>query len=289
MFFLGKINIEKEIQDYKETLESQGKAKTTIQNNVSQLKKFLESGMSLEDYKEFLLNKEVINSRGEASTMKPKSVNTIINIIKSYYKIKGIHTDTKLLKVANQHFLTDTLSEKDFQRILRQVDKAKDIRAKALFIFLARTGCRISEALSIEKDQVSKLKKKGGIISVTGKGSKTRQVIITKEVTEVLKDYIKKDTYKDNSTKVFTSKYGAYARQTAHNDLKKYTGLARIKKEKGHLHNLRHLFCINCVNSGLDITEIAQLVGHSDINTTKIYTNKSADDLKDILDMVKCG
>ena len=286
---MGKINIEKEMQDYKETLESQGKAKTTIQNNVSQLKKFLESGMSLEDYKEFLLNKEVINSRGEASTMKPKSVNTIINIIKSYYKIKGIHTDTKLLKVANQHFLTDTLSEKDFQRILRQVDKAKDIRAKALFIFLARTGCRISEALSIEKDQVSKLKKKGGIISVTGKGSKTRQIIITKEVTEVLKDYIKKDTYKDNSAKVFTSKYGAYARQTAHNDLKKYTGLARIKKEKGHLHNLRHLFCINCVNSGLDITEIAQLVGHSDINTTKIYTNKSADDLKNILDRVKCS
>lgn len=289
MFFFGKINIEKEIQDYKETLESQEKAKTTIQNNVSQLKKFLESGMSLEDYKEFLLNKEVINSRGETSTMKPKSVNTIINIIKSYYKIKGIHTDTKLLKVANQHFLTDTLSEKDFQRILRQVDKAKDIRAKALFIFLARTGCRISEALSIEKDQVSKLKKKGGIISVTGKGSKTRQIIVTKEVTEVLKDYIKKDTYKDNSTKVFTSKYGAYARQTAHNDLKKYTGLARIKKEKGHLHNLRHLFCINCVNSGLDITEIAQLVGHSDINTTKIYTNKSADDLKNILDRVKCS
>lgn len=286
---MEKINIEKEIQDYKETLESQGKAKTTIQNNVSQLKKFLESGMSLEDYKEFLLNKEVINSRGEASTMKPKSVNTIINIIKSYYKTKGIHTDTKLLKVANQHFLTDTLSEKDFQRILRQVDKAKDIRAKALFIFLARTGCRISEALSIEKDQVSKLKKKGGIISVTGKGSKTRQIIITKEVTEVLKDYIKKDTYKDNSSKVFTSKYGAYARQTAHNDLKKYTGLARIKKEKGHLHNLRHLFCINCVNSGLDITEIAQLVGHSDINTTKIYTNKSADDLKNILDRVKCS
>lgn len=285
---MGKINIEKEIQDYKETLESQGKAKTTIQNNVSQLKKFLESEMTLENYKEFLLTKEVINSRGEASTMKPKSVNTVINIIKSYYKTKGIHTDTKLLKVANQNFLTDTLSEKDFQRILRQVDKAKDIRAKALFIFLARTGCRISEALSIEKDQINKLKKKGGIITVNGKGSKTRQIIITKEVTEVLKDYIKKDTYKDNSTKVFTSKYGAYARQTAHNDLKKYTGLARIKKEKGHLHNLRHLFCINCVNSGLDITEIAQLVGHSDINTTKIYTNKSADDLKSILDKVKC-
>ena len=86
---------------------------------------------------------------------------------------------------------------------------------------------------------------------------------------------------------MFTSKYGNYSRQSAHNDLKKYTGLARIKKEKGHLHNLRHLFCINCVNSGLDITEIAQIVGHSDINTTKIYTSKSADDLKNILDKVR--
>lgn len=284
---MEKLNIEVELKKYQETLELQEKAKTTIKNNVLQLKKFLESGLTLEEYKEFLLNKEVINSRGEASTMKPKSVNTIINIIKSYYKTKGIAAETKLVKVADQKFLTDTLSENDFQRILRQVDKAKDIRAKALFIFLARTGCRISEALNIEKDQINKLKKKGGIITVTGKGSKSREIIVTKEVAETLKNYIKKDIYKDKSSKVFTSKYGNYSRQSAHNDLKKYTGLARIKKEKGHLHNLRHLFCINCVNSGLDITEIAQIVGHSDINTTKIYTSKSADDLKNILDKVR--
>lgn len=284
---MENIEIQKEIDLYQQTLENEGKSKNTIKNNVSQIKKFLEADLSLEEYKEYLLNKQVINARGEASTMKPKSVNTIINIIKSYYKVKGIQTDTKLVKVQQQNFLNDTLSENEFQRILKQVKKNNDIRAEALFIFLARTGCRISEALSIEKEQIKKLKKKGGIITVFGKGNKSRDIIITKEVMDILKEYIENDIYKDKSTKVFTSKYGAYARQTAHNDIKRYTGLAKIKKEKGHLHNLRHLFCINAISNGLDITELAQIVGHSDINTTRIYTSKSANDLKSILDNMK--
>lgn len=284
---MKNIDIEKEIDLYQETLENQGKSENTIKNNVSQIKKFLNSGMELEEYKEYLLKKEVINARGEASTMKPKSVNTIINIIKSYYKVKGIQDDTKLVKVQQQNFLTDILSENEFQRILKQVRKNNDVRAEALFIFLARTGCRISEALSVTKEQIKKLKKKGGIITVFGKGNKSREIIIPKEVMPILIKYMNDDIYKDKSDKVFTSKYGAYTRQTAHNDIKKYTGLARIKKEKGHLHNLRHLFCINAINSGLDITEVAQMVGHGDINTTKIYTSKSADDLKAILDKIK--
>lgn len=284
---MKNIDIEKEIDLYQEILENQGKSENTIKNNVSQIKKFLNSGMELEEYKEYLLKKEVINARGEVSTMKPKSVNTIINIIKSYYKVKGIQDDTKLVKVQQQNFLTDILSENEFQRILKQVRKNNDVRAEALFIFLARTGCRISEALSVTKEQIKKLKKKGGIITVFGKGNKSREIIIPKEVMPILIKYMNDDIYKDKSDKVFTSKYGAYTRQTAHNDIKKYTGLARIKKEKGHLHNLRHLFCINAINSGLDITEVAQMVGHGDINTTKIYTSKSADDLKAILDKIK--
>ena len=283
---MNKSDITKELNIYKDALVEQGKSENTIKNNISQVKKYLEANMNIEEYKEYLLNKEVVNARSEVNKMKPSTVNTIINIIKSYNKIKGIQDDTKLVKVQKQSFLTDILSEKDFQRILRQVRKHNDVRAEALFIFLARTGCRISEALSIEKEQVRKLKKKGGIITVCGKGDKTRDIIITKEVAEVVKNYIANDVYHDKSEKLFTSKYGTYARQSAHNDLKKYTGLARIKKEKGHLHNLRHLFCINAIDSGLNISEVAQIVGHSDINTTQIYASKSANDLMTILNKI---
>ena len=283
---MNKNDITKELNIYKDALVEQGKSENTIKNNISQVKKYLEANMNIEEYKEYLLNKEVVNARGEINKMKPSTVNTIINIIKSYNKVKGIQDDTKLVKVQKQSFLNDVLSENDFQRILRQVRNYEDLRAETLFIFLARTGCRISEALSIEKDQVRKLKKKGGIITVVGKGNKTRDIIITKEVAEVVKNYIANDVYHDKSEKLFTSKYGTYARQSAHNDLKKYTGLARIKKEKGHLHNLRHLFCINAIDSGLNISEVAQIVGHSDINTTQIYAAKSANDLMTILNKI---
>jgi integrase/recombinase XerD len=278
--------IQNEIESYRQALKLQGKSENTIKNNVLQIKKFIELNMSLEEYKDYLQNKEVTNSRGETSKMKPKSVNTIINAVKSYLKFKGIDDKTKLIKVQEQRFLTDLLTEKDFERILRQVRKVNDKRSEALFIFLARTGCRISEALNIEKEQIKKLKKKGGIIEVIGKGSKSREIIITKQVMEVLTDFIKDDEYKDKSSKVFTSKTGTLSRQAAHNLLKGYTGKAKIKKEKGHLHNLRHLFCVNAISKGLDITEVAQIVGHRDINTTKIYTAKTAEQLKNRLESI---
>lgn len=279
-------NITNELEIYKVALKEQGKSENTIKNNLCQVKKYLETGLNIEEYKEYLLNKDVTNARGEVNKMKPSTVNTIINIVKSYNKIKGIEDNTKLVKVQKQQFLTDTLSENDLQRILRQVKKHEDLRAETLFTLLARTGMRVSEALSIEKKQVKKLKKKGDIITVTGKGDKTRQIIIPKEVIPMINKYLADDIYSDKSTKLFTSKYGAYARQSAHNDIKKYTGLARIKKEKGHLHNLRHLFCINAINSGLNISEVAQIVGHSDINTTQIYASKSANDLMTILNKI---
>lgn len=280
-------NIAIELELYKAALIEQGKSDNTIKNNLSQVKKYLETGLDIEAYKDYLLNKDVTNARGQVNKMKPSTVNTIINIIKSYNKVKGIESDTKLVKVQKQSFLNDVLSENDLERILRQVKKNNDLRAETLFLFLARTGCRISEALSIEKKQLKKLKKKGDIITVKGKGDKTRDIILTKEVIKLVNDYMTNDPYVDKSEKLFTSKYGAYARQSAHNDLKKYTGLARIKKEKGHLHNLRHLFCINAIESGLDISDVAQIVGHTDINTTTIYTKKSASTMLSILNKMK--
>ena len=118
---MNKNDITKELNIYKDALVEQGKSENTIKNNISQVKKYLEANMNIEEYKEYLLNKEVVNARGEINKMKPSTVNTIINIIKSYNKVKGIQDDTKLVKVQKQSFLNDVLSENDFQRILRQV------------------------------------------------------------------------------------------------------------------------------------------------------------------------
>ncbi|MFI3210180.1 MAG: tyrosine-type recombinase/integrase [Peptostreptococcaceae bacterium] len=281
------ILIEKELQFYEEECIKRGLSKNTIYNNKLQIRKFLESGLNIDEYKSYLMSKKIVNSKNAISYLKPKSINTILNILKSFYNTKGMEVKIDTLKIQKQVFLTNILSENEFKRILKQVYLKKDIRSYSLFILLARSGCRISEALDIDKSQIQSLGKNGGIITIFGKGNKSRQIIISKEVSKILKDYIENDLYFDNSTKLFTSKYGSLKRQSAHNDIKKYTGLARIKKSKGHLHNLRHLFCINAIDNGLNITEVAQIVGHSDINTTKIYTNKNGDQLKNILNSIK--
>ena len=95
---MNKSDITKELNIYKDALVEQGKSENTIKNNISQVKKYLEANMNIEEYKEYLLNKEVVNARSEVNKMKPSTVNTIINIIKSYNKIKGIQDDTKLVK-----------------------------------------------------------------------------------------------------------------------------------------------------------------------------------------------
>ena len=83
---MNKNDITKELNIYKDALVEQGKSENTIKNNISQVKKYLEANMNIEEYKEYLLNKEVVNARGEINKMKPSTVNTIINIIKSYIK-----------------------------------------------------------------------------------------------------------------------------------------------------------------------------------------------------------
>lgn len=278
------------LDKYIELAENKGLSENTIKNNVSLINKFLDSNLSLNEYKDYLIETPVTNSKGIENKRKSSSINTTLNILRGYQKLTGeTIEDIKLIKIQKQTFLDNVLTEKEFKRIIAACEKSYEntaIRSKALFTTLARTGCRISEALSLERDDIIKLKKKGGLVSVVGKGSKEREIIITKEVKAVLDDYISRDIYKNKSSKLFTTNKGSLTRQTAHNNLKKFTGLAKIKKSKGHLHNLRHLFCINATAAGIKIEDLAQIVGHSDINTTSIYTAKSGKELQKMLETI---
>ena len=65
--------------------------------------------------------------------------------------------------------------------------------------------------------------------------------------------------------------------------VKKYGRLARIKLSKAHAHNLRHLYAFSLVERGLTLDEIADLLGHTDINTTRIYSRKTKKQLLRII------
>ena len=286
-----KKDIEKKIEKYIEMARNKDFGEYTIKTNVLLIQKFLTSGMALKEYRDYLIETPYRVVKKKEVFRKKSTVNTNINILNAALKL--IDEDFERvsnIKIQKQSFLENTINEKELQRIIVACEKDGlnlGIRSKALFLTLARTGCRISEALSINKSQIADLKKKGGVITIVGKGIKERKIIITREVKSLLDDYIKNDIYRNKSDKVFTTLQGTLSRQTAHTHLKKFAGLAKIKKSKAHLHNFRHLYCLNAAASGMAIDDLAQLVGHTDINITRIYTAKSSKDLQAILENIK--
>src|SRR5690625_2315165 len=112
---------------------------------------------------------------------------------------------------------------------------------------------------------------------VRGKGDKHRQLFISSKVRTSWIEYL--NVRRDNSEFLFTGQRGAINRQTVHNIIKKYAKVAKVSEEKAHAHNFRHLFCKRLIERGFDISTVADLAGHSDINTTRVYTRKTKPEL----------
>jgi integrase/recombinase XerD len=150
--------------------------------------------------------------------------------------------------------------------------KAGDKRAVAIFYTLFLTGARVSEMLQLEPKDVQER-----MTVVKGKGSKYRDLFLPKKAQTYLEDYLTERVQKGEG--LFSGREGTITRQTVHQIIKKYAGLARVKLSRAHAHNFRHLYGMYLGEEGLSIDEIADLLGHSNINITRIYTRKTKKEL----------
>lgn len=185
---------------------------------------------------------------------------------------KSIHIRIKQERQQRQSFLDDTLDQNDFKRLVNATSARSDARAKALFYTLYHTGARVSEMLQIKKSDIEH-----EYVWVKGKGDKHRQLFISSKVRTSWIEYLK--TRRNNSEYLFTGQRGAINRQTVHNIIKEYARIAGVNEEKAHAHNFRHMFCKNLIDKGVSIDAVADLAGHSDINTTRVYTRKTRPEL----------
>lgn len=195
------------------------------------------------------------------------------NFVNEQESIKEkINVSFKRVKFQKQEYLEDMLEMSDFDRMVKAAEKEGDKRAVAIFYTLFLTGARVSEMIQMEPRDVEEK-----IVTVKGKGAKYRNLFMPKKAREYLSAYLKERI--DKGEGLFTGREGTISRQTVHNIIKKYAGLARVKLTRAHAHNFRHLFCMYLVEEGLTIDEIADLAGHSDINITRIYTRKTKKEL----------
>ncbi|MFA4991721.1 MAG: site-specific tyrosine recombinase XerD [Candidatus Omnitrophota bacterium] len=157
------------------------------------------------------------------------------------------------------------------------------IRDKACLELMYATGMRVSEIVYLKMDDVNM---EVGFVKCFGKGSKERIVPFGRKAKEAVARYLDKARpvflKKKVSNFLFLTRLGgSMSRQTFWKIIKRYAKEAGIKK-KITPHTLRHSFATHILERGADLRVVQELLGHSDISTTQIYTHVSKDRLKSI-------
>ena len=177
-----------------------------------------------------------------------------------------------------------SISEKEIEKLLDAPDEKTDIglRDKTMIETLYSCGLRISELTNLE---LLNLNLRQGVIRVIGKGQKERLVPMGDQLLSLLENYLvstrKNFLKKKNSDFLFLSSRGQkMTRQSFWHRIKYYCINCGFEPEKISPHVLRHAFATHLLNNGADLRVVQLLLGHSDLNTTQIYTEVARQRLK---------
>lgn len=182
------------------------------------------------------------------------------------------------------HALPDFFSEKKIDALLtaneKRTDKLKD-RDQALLMLMFASGLRASEVVNLTFNQVDFDNR---IMKVSGKGNKDRLVPFTNSAKEAMLNYInglRKDLLKEDTKYIFLNSKGnkmtVRGLEYILDEIEAKTGLYG----KIHPHMLRHSFATKMLNRGADLRTIQELLGHSSIETTSIYTHVAYENMKE--------
>lgn len=256
------------IKQYKEYLIYEEKALATVEKYIRDIKSFTEwqggaeiSKGAVLAYKKHLLENYLV-----------ASVNSIISSLNSFFTFFGLHgLKVKTVKVQKQIFSNEErkLTKTEYDRLLKAA-KYKSQRLYLLMQCICSVGLRVSELKFITVEALE-----CGKAEINNKG-KRRTVFLPIKLCKILKQYVKKQKIKSGS--VFISKNGKpLDRSNIWASMKKLCKAAGVSAKKVFPHNLRHLFARTYYSIQKDIVRLADILGHSNINTTRIYTKETGE------------
>ena len=215
------------------------------------------------------------------------SLKNLFNYLFITYNIKN---PIAVLSLKKRQHLPTFLTEKEIKLVLDSFNEEDDEQffQKLLLELIYVTGIRVSELCDIQIKAVNLAHKQ---IRIIGKGNKERIVLIDTETSESMLYYLRNIRPKFNKKKqnvyFFINRLGnKINRQYVFQLIKEKSSEVGINKNVSP-HSLRHSFATHMLNEDVDLRSVQELLGHSDISTTQIYTHVESKHLKDAYDKLE--
>lgn len=255
---------ENQIKDYIKHLQDEERAHATVekyQHDIGDFAAWLEGRV---------VSKELVTQWKETlleGGLRPATVNSKLSAVNGLLRYLGwAELQVKLLKLQHKPF-RDTaraLTQVEFKRLVDAAGKQGRYRLELLLETICSAGLRVSEVQYITVEAAG-----AGQAEIRLKG-KIRTILLPGKLCRKLLKYAQKQ--KISSGSIFRTKDGkAMSRFQIWREMKSLCAMAGVESSKVFPHNLRHLFAVTFYKATRDIVKLADVLGHSSINTTRIY------------------
>lgn len=260
-------------------------------NEYEEIKTFEEiETMTFRSFIAYLNSNSNIENSKESKSISKRSINRKISALRTFFKYlqeKDIVKTNKVTYITMPKFekeLPNVLNKEDINKLRESVDTSKitGIRDRLIIELLYSSGIRAGELIDLSENMINTEERE---IRVIGKGNKERITFFSETTKKWLKKYIeeKMKTYKNYSRDVvFTNSRGEkLTTRSLRRLISDYAKKSELQKEVTP-HIFRHTFATELLNNGVDIRYLQELLGHSSISTTQVYTHISKAFLKDV-------
>lgn len=256
-------------EEYRDYLYEQELSEATIAVYLRIAKKFSDyvGGMDLDKMKVLEYKKQL-----EQSSLAASTVNQHIIAVNRFLRYNG-RPDcvVKTNRIQRQMGIVNVISAEDYERMLVYAKEQKDDKYYAIMKTLALTGIRVSELCYFTVENIGK-----GHISVKNKG-KSREIYLPDCLVSILQEYC--CAHQITEGIIFRGNTGkAISRVAVWEKINRIAGKAGIDRRKAHPHSFRHYFALLYLKKYSNMFELADILGHSSLETTRIYATATVED-----------
>lgn len=263
------------IKNFEKKLILDQKSPNTINGYLFTLKSFFlmfgskVTQNKLQDYKAWLLE----NFKSKTVSHRITAINYFLESIdKHKWKLKNI-------KIQKKTFLENVISNADYEFLKNSLKKDGEMLYYFAVRFLGATGARISEFIEFKIEHI-----KMGYLDIYGKGGKIRRIYIPKALQEEALNYFVKEQKKESGYLWVNRFEERITPRGIAQQIKTYAEKYGINRNVVYPHSFRHRFAKNFLEKNKDIALLADLMGHDNLETTRIYLRMTATEQKEMVD-----